>query len=278
MNNDERKANIYFGLGEHLGESLMYFDVNNVVGIFLQGSQNYGLDTLNSDIDTKLIVTPRVKELALNEQSISRTHVRDNEEHTDWKDVRLYMETFRKQNLNFLEILFTDFYWINPIYEHEWNRLVAMREDIAHMNPGRAVMSMKGLAQTKYKNIERFHPTHADIFEKYHYNPKEVSHLVRIRDYIDRYITGESYKSCMTPKGEMFDLIMNLKLGKYSLEEVRKIADENITHIEKVADKYFAEVGNEEDVEIRELLNDVQHNIIRISLKKEIEKDAKEEK
>ena len=27
---------------------------------------------------------------------------------------------------------------------------------------------------------------------------------------------------------EMFDLIMDLKLGKYSLEEVRKIADENI--------------------------------------------------
>lgn len=278
MNNDERKANIYFGLGEHLGESLMYFDVNNVVGIFLQGSQNYGLDTLNSDIDTKLIITPQLKDLALNEKAISTTHVRNNEEHTDWKDVRLYMETFYKQNLNFLEILFTDFYWINPIYEHEWNRLVAMREDIAHMNPGRAVMSMKGLAQTKYKNIERFHPVHADIFEKYNYNPKEVSHLVRIRDYLDRYIAGESYKSCMTPKGEIFDLIMDLKIGKYSLEEVRKIADENMTHIEKVADKYFAEVGNKENVEIRELMNDVQHNIIRISLKKEIEKDVREKK
>lgn len=278
MNKIEREVNIYLRLGEHLGESLIYFDVNNIVGIFLQGSQNYNLDTPTSDIDTKLITTPLLKDLALNRKAISTTHVRDNEEHIDWKDIRLYMETFCKQNLNFLEILFTDFFWINPIYEKEWDKLVVRREDIARMNPGRAVMSMKGLAQTKYKNIEKFHPIYADIFEKYKYNPKEVSHLVRIRDYIDRYIAGELYKSCMTPKGEMFDLIMDLKLGKYSLEEIRKIADENITHIEKVADKYFAKVGNEEDLEIRELMNEVQYNIIKISLEKEIEKDVKKNK
>ena len=278
MNKIEREVNIYLRLGEHLGESLIYFDVNNIVGIFLQGSQNYNLDTPTSDIDTKLITTPLLKDLALNRKAISTTHVRDNEEHIDWKDIRLYMETFCKQNLNFLEILFTDFFWINPIYEKEWDKLVVRREDIARMNQGRAVMSMKGLAQTKYKNIERFHPIHADIFEKYKYNPKEVSHLVRIRDYIDKYVAGESYKSCMAPKGEMFDLIMDLKLGKYSLEEICKIADENITHIEKVADKYFAKVGNEEDLEIRELMNEVQYNIIKISLEKEIEKDVKKNK
>ena len=33
-----------------------YFDENSIVGIFLQGSQNYGLDYEGSDIDTKLII------------------------------------------------------------------------------------------------------------------------------------------------------------------------------------------------------------------------------
>lgn len=266
----DKVTDIYMRLGQHLNESYDYFNKNQIIGIFLQGSQNYGLDLPNSDIDTKLIVAPSFRDLALNKKSVSHTHVRENEEHTDWKDIRLYMETFRKQNLNFLEILFTDFYWINPLYAEEWNRLIEERENIARMNPVRAVKSMYGLALTKYKNIERFHPTHADIFEKYQYNPKEVSHLVRIRDYLDRYIAGEEYKSCMTPKGEMFDLIMDLKLGKYSLEEVRKIADENIEHVEKISKEFIDNNEEYEDELIRRLMEDVQYNIMRISVGEEI--------
>lgn len=43
---------------EHYAEALKYFDKDHIVGIFLQGSQNYGLEVPNSDVDTKLIVTP----------------------------------------------------------------------------------------------------------------------------------------------------------------------------------------------------------------------------
>ena len=46
------------GIQEHYLESKQYFAKNNIVGIFLQGSQNYGLETEDSDIDTKLITTP----------------------------------------------------------------------------------------------------------------------------------------------------------------------------------------------------------------------------
>ena len=36
---------------------------NEWVGIFLQGSQNYGLDTDKSDIDTKIIVLPSFEDI-----------------------------------------------------------------------------------------------------------------------------------------------------------------------------------------------------------------------
>ena len=113
------EAKIMDGLREHFEEALQYFPKDNIVGIFLQGSQNYELDYEGSDVDTKLIVVPSFKDICLNRKPISTTHVRANDEHTDWKDIRLYMETFRKQNLNFLEILFTDFY-IN--HEHYLKR------------------------------------------------------------------------------------------------------------------------------------------------------------
>lgn len=268
--NKDKVVEIYIRLGKHLNESYDYFKQKQIVGIFLQGSQNYNLDLPESDVDTKLLVIPEFKDLALNKKAISTTHIRENEEHTDWKDIRLAMNTFRKQNLNFSEILFTDYFWVSPLYAEQWNRLVEKREEIVRMNPVRAVKSMYGLALTKYKNIERFHPTHAAIFEHYKYNPKEVSHLVRIRDYLDRYIAGEDYKSCMTPKGEMFDLIMDLKVGKYSLEDVRKIADENITHIEKIAFEFEKNNSPEENQEMVELLEDVLYNIMEISVREEL--------
>ena len=69
---------------EHYNEALKYFDASNIVGIFLQGSQNYHLDIPTSDVDTKLITTPSFKNIALNRKPVSTTHVRANEEHIDF--------------------------------------------------------------------------------------------------------------------------------------------------------------------------------------------------
>ena len=124
-------SNVISRVQEHYDESLNYFTSNEIVLCALQGSQNYGLAYEGSDVDTKLIVVPTFKDIALNRKPVSTTHVRANDEHTDWKDVRLYMETFRKQNLNFLEILFTDYKVMNPYYENQWNRLIGKREEIA---------------------------------------------------------------------------------------------------------------------------------------------------
>ena len=44
-----------------------------VLGVFLQGSQNYELDYEGSDVDTKLIVVPDFKNICLNEKPVSTT-------------------------------------------------------------------------------------------------------------------------------------------------------------------------------------------------------------
>ena len=163
---------------KHLDESFNYFDVDRIVGIFYQGSGNYDLDTPESDIDTKLIVVPSFKSIALAKQPVSTTHVRANNEHTDWKDIRLYIETFRKQNLNFLEILFTDYKMLNKDYEGFWKILECNREGIARMNPYRAVKSMQGIAKEKYHAMEHRYPAKADIIDAYGYDGKQVHHLL----------------------------------------------------------------------------------------------------
>ena len=254
---------------EHYNESLNYFKENEIVGIFLQGSQNYRLDTSNSDVDTKLIVVPSFKDICLNKKPVSTTHVCANEEHIDFKDVRLYMETFRKQNLNFLEILFTPYYYINPLYKEQWNRLIEHREEIARMNPYRAVKSMKGVAMEKYHALKHPYPSKLDILDKYGYDGKQLHHLIRVKEYLERYIDGESYADCLISKFPEY-LIKIKQQGYYTLAQAEVIAKDYIDTVIEMADKFCAKYEDNENPLMRELLEDVSYNIMKIAVEREL--------
>lgn len=258
---------------EHYLEAQEYFPKESIVGIFLQGSQNYGLDTMYSDVDTKLIVVPTFKEIALNKKPVSTTHVRANEEHIDFKDIRLYMETFRKQNLNFLEILFTNYKIINPAFQKEWDRLVAAREEIARMNPYRAVKSMKGIAMEKYHAMEHPYPSKLQLIEDHGYDGKQVHHLIRVEDYLDRYIRGESYTNCLTPTHGKRPRMMEYKMQEIPLHIARIEAEESIKHVIEMADEFCSRHKDEENEEMRALLEDVQYNIMKIAIAEELRND-----
>ena len=89
----------------------------NVLGVFLQGSQNYQLDYSGSDIDTKAIIIPSFIDFVLNRKPVSTTLIREDNSHIDLKDIRLMHDCFRKQNINFIEILFTKYKYLDPEYE-----------------------------------------------------------------------------------------------------------------------------------------------------------------
>lgn len=253
---------------DHYNEALNYFQEDRIVGIFLQGSQNYGLEIPGSDVDTKLIVVPSFKEIAMNYKAHSTTHIRGNEEHIDFKDIRLYMQTFRKQNLNFLEILFTDFKIVNPLYQEQWQRLVEEREAIARFNPYRGIQSMKGVALEKYYALEHEYPSKVEIIKKYGYDGKQLHHLQRVEDFIARYIAKESYEKCLQPTNK--ELLLKAKNFEYSLDEARRLAEKSMQHILEMTEKFFSEHTSEENPEINTLLDDVQLNIMKNAIKQEL--------
>ena len=254
----------------HYQEALQLYNENQIVGIFLQGSQNYGLEIETSDVDTKCILTPTFKEIVMGKPMISTTHILKNNEHLDAKDIRSYISCFKKQNLNFLEILFTDYYIINPLYKAEWNRLVAAREEIAHMNPWRAVKSMKGVALEKYHAMEHEYPSKVEVLAKFGYDPKQLHHLARVDNYETRYIAGESYESCLKPELNLKKFLLDLKRGAWDLEAARELAKLCLDHVTKIADEFCNSTEDKENEETRALLEEVCYNIMEISMKKEL--------
>lgn len=261
---------IFERVEEHYKEALEHFSHDQIVGCFLQGSQNYQLDLPGSDVDTKLIVVPKFRDIALNSKPVSTTHIRANEEHIDFKDIRLYMETFRKQNLNFLEILFTPYSCVNCEYAQQWDRLEIARERIARMNPWRAVKSMKGIALEKFHAMEHAYPSKIEVLAQHGYDPKQLHHLVRVDNYLTRYIAGDKYEDCLIPTEEMKKFLLDIKRGNWELAAARELATMSLEHVTKIADEFCAQMEDKEDAEMRELLEDVSYNIMKIAVEKEL--------
>lgn len=254
---------------EHYNEALESFPEDRIVGLFYQGSCNYGLDYEGSDVDTKLIVTPTLDDIIFNRKPVSTTHIRNNDEHTDWKDIRLMFSTFRKCNLNFTEILFTKYKIVNPLYMKQWDRIVDNNELIARYNEVAAVRTMKGIAMEKYHAMEHRYPSKIEIIDKYGFDGKQVHHLFRVEEYLQRYIDGESYADCLISK--QAEYLKNVKTcGYLSLEEARVLAKESLNRICIMADKFRAEHIEESNSNVDNLLDDVQREIMLIAIKREI--------
>lgn len=84
-----------------------------------QGSINYpGLSDEESDVDSKLLTIPSFRDIVQNKTPLNNVHeMQDNKEHVDMKDVREYMRIARKQNINFIEVFFTNYWIANQSYK-----------------------------------------------------------------------------------------------------------------------------------------------------------------
>ena len=176
------------------------------------------------------------------------------------------------QNLNFLEILFTPYAIINGLYVDDWMELIKNRELIARMNPYTAVKSMKGIAYNKMAALKHRFEGKIAIIDKYGYDPKQLHHIKRIEDYLERYIVGEPYVDCLYPKDPEY--LMMIKRGELNEMVATEVANEAMEHIDKMADEFCERTKPEVNQEVVELLNSVQASIVKKSLIRELQNEA----
>lgn len=230
-----------------------------------------------SDIDTKLLVIPSLEEIVLNKQPVSTTHILDNDEHMDAKDIRLYWQTMRKGNLNFVELMFARVQIVNPMYQDIWDKVLALREDIAYMNPRVAMKAMMGMINEKYFALTHRYPSRVEIIDKFGgYDPKQLSHLVRVYYFLEGYVTKQyTYQDLLVMENNHFKrvLVTHIKRqGVADLETAQDIANKFKTKAEILYHLYEDEgiFDGKENPETLAAMNDVLTEFIKRSIKREV--------
>lgn len=203
-------------LADHLNEALSRYE-NDWVGIFLQGSQNYGIDTEDSDVDSTIIVLPTLKELINGDMPISETIHLENGEHCEVKDIRLMFRIFLKQNINALEILATRWKIINPQYEDDFNPLCWHVDLIARYDRNRFVDGLMGMMYNNKKRMTNPTPVREAKIGEYGYDGKCLCNMDRMYEFFTRFILdGEPFKACLISKKK--ELLLAAKAQRYTLD------------------------------------------------------------
>lgn len=267
MNREEHIRTGLFDNFKYLKENYPQY---NIIYLGLQGSQNYNLDIYEddykSDIDSKAICVPSLKDIASNRSPVSTTIVLPNNEHIDVKDLRLMIENFKKQNINFLEILFTKYNIINKDYIDLVNELLKNRENIAHYNTNQALRCMCGMSMEKMKALEHPYPSIIEKINKYGYDGKQLHHILRMNLFIKSYIKNKNFMTCLTDYTEEdYKKLIDYKKNKPSLEEAREIAFNLNNETKEIKDKNL----KEKDIinkEAEEFLKEIQYKIIKRAL------------
>lgn len=246
-----------------------------VLGVFMVGSQNYELDIENSDIDTKAIVIPKINDIVLNKQPESRLIVLENSEHIEVKDIREMFKCLLKQNINFLEILFSKSSYINPEYKEEFNKLYYAREEIAHYRPMDFVNCCMGTSINKFNSMLHERPGNVLDFKEIGYDRKDCYHIIRQYETLCKYILANPFSECLISDKNKEE-ILKIKRGLVDKKAAEKCAIKYIGYTKSIVNSIKSNdfshfQKNQKDIE--EYLNSISLNCIKYCFRKELLND-----
>lgn len=231
-------------LETHFSYAQTIVPLKQIVGIFVYGSQNYGLDTCSSDIDTKVVVAPSMEDVILNRRPISTVKILPNGEHVEFKDIRLVMDMFRKCSPNWVEILFTRYKIINPFYAHLWDILCVKKNEIAYYNPSRALRVMASMSRNEWNKIQD------------EYNNKSAALVLRLRQLVFSYLTYDKYTLELSyPRAET---VKEVKLGRMSEAAVMQEAKKAFEMTQSLVSYYLEANEEKEDETTQAFVNNMQ--------------------
>ena len=113
-----------------------------------------------------------------------------------------------------------------------------LREAIAHIDNYAAVNCIVGMVLEKNKALCHPYPTLKDKIDKYGYDNKQLHHIIRCREFLDRYIAGTPYADCLIPYDR--DYLISVKANyRYDLDQAKAIAAEAVEYVQTTKKDYL---------------------------------------
>ena len=174
---------------------------------------------------------------------------------------------YKKQNINFIETLFTNYYILNPIYEDIFASLMN-NENIPRYDEEATLYCVKGMIETNYRQLAGTRVQRPEIVEKFGYNPKKLDNILRLQEFAQSYINGASYLECIRSiYPEYHKKIKREKIDDIKL--VYNLAENAQSSTNQLINNYFASHKLIKNKEVEKLLDETQYKLIKKSLELE---------
>ena len=252
----------------------------DVVFTALQGSQNYGLDEYSeeyqSDVDTKSIILPSLDDFIRAKQPISAIEILDNNEHAEVKDIRVMFEMFKKENISYIELLYSDYIIFNPKYEKYIKPIFIYRDMIATADCAQFLKCIAGMAMEKDKALCHPYPGIIEKIEKYEYDGKQLSHCFRLLLFIKALRRGEPIAAAYKPDGKYKEVLMNYKkqLDEYGnplpAQEARERSKNYMERVRAIKDELIDERNFIIQPHVWKFLDEIKAEILRFKITEEV--------
>lgn len=226
-----------------------------IIFFFVQGSQNYNLDTPASDVDCKAFVLPTFEDLYYGNQ-YSTTLDFDFGQVTV-HDIRMLPDLLFKMNPTYVELFFAKYvYFPHPelkqALEKEIPELLdnaVFFDELFRICKYRFLASMIGTFNKKIKEMNSPTPSRKEVVEQYGYDIKSASHAIRyfrlltlIVSFIREQIHARPYQifasEIRLEDERARNMLLEIKLGQFDKATILDRLHHEKIYVKAIQDQY----------------------------------------
>lgn len=207
------KEKIINRLEEHLEYAQKEAAFKDYLGVFLFGSQNYGLEDADSDVDCRIVYFADADSPIASPTNL----VTKNMELIELIDARHFLLNLSEGVLPILESVLTDYCIINPKYAPYWTELIRYKEAIMCKSKDKILSYAEHYAQIQ---LQRFLRNEGAKKSGTFYTIKPAMHMLRAEEIVKRVRSGDITSQLLKVKD--VKRIWDLKYGETTYAMVEK--------------------------------------------------------